>query len=460
MFTKRPKPKIDGDILRFLPDRLVAERGRASRRTRHVLYLILACLLCAIVWSCVAEVDRIVSSQGRLITTVNPLIVQPFEKSIIKTINVTMGSAVKAGDALVVLESVFASADMEQLQQRKRSLAANLNRIQAELSGCDFNNGETAAACPIQAGQKGTDELNLQMRIFEERRKEYNATLLYYDESMQGLRKKIENGNIELKQHIGKLDVLSEMEAMIDKVVKIDAAPKMALLEQQRQRFEASAKVVELQNMNSELELQIKSLAAQRESYIKKWNADTAKDYVQVKRELDGVDEELEKAKKKQELVELKAPEDAIVLDVAKLSVGSVATEGRELVSLIPRNAVLEAEVDILPSEVGYVQSGAETRVKLDTLPFQKHGVIDGKVKTISKDIFHKQTALGDTLVFRARIELPADPIAELKELPAGFLCIPGMTLSAEINVGKRKVIEYFLYPILEGLDTGLREPK
>lgn len=94
------------------------------------------------------------------------------------------------------------------------------------------------------------------------------------------------------------------------------------------------------------------------------------------------------------------------------------------------------------------------------TLPFQKHGVISGTVKTISKDIFHKQTALGDTLTFRARTELPPDPSAELKNLPPGFLCIPGLTLSAEINVGKRTVIEYFLYPILEGLDTGLREPK
>lgn len=116
--------------------------------------------------------------------------------------------------------------------------------------------------------------------------------------------------------------------------------------------------------------------------------------------------------------------------------------------------------MDILPSEVGYVHTGATARVKLDTLPFQKHGIIDGEVKTISKDIFHKQTAVGDTLVFRARIALPDDPIAGLKELPPGFLCIPGLTVSAEINVGKRKVIEYFLYPILEGLDTGLREPK
>ena len=80
---------------------------------------------------------------------------------------------------------------------------------------------------------------------------------------------------------------------------------------------------------------------AQRESYIKKWNADTAKEYVAVKREIDGIDEKLEKAQKKQDLVELRAPEDAIVLDVAKLSVGSVATEGRELVSLIPRHAIL-----------------------------------------------------------------------------------------------------------------------
>ncbi|WP_027185091.1 hypothetical protein [Desulfovibrio inopinatus] len=115
--------------------------------------------------------------------------------------------------------------------------------------------------------------------------------------------------------------------------------------------------------------------------------------------------------------------------------------------------------MSFIPNEIGYVRSGADTRVKLDTLPFQKHGIISGKIKTISKDIFHKQTAVGDTLVFLARIELPVHPTAELQKLPPGFLCIPGMTVTAEINVGKRRVIEHFLYPILKGLDMGLREP-
>ena len=234
MFSRRAKAKIDADILRFLPDRLVAERGRSSRRTRYTLYLILACLLCAIIWACVADVDKVVSAQGRLVTTVNPLVVQPFEKSIIKQINVVMGSVVKAGDTLVVLESVFASADMEQLEQRKRSLAANLARLKAELASCDFEAGEQAAACPAPTALKHSDELDLQLRIFEERRKEYAATLLYYDESIHGLKKKIENNLLELQQKEGELGALLEMESMIEKVYKTDAAPKMTLLEQRR----------------------------------------------------------------------------------------------------------------------------------------------------------------------------------------------------------------------------------
>lgn len=452
------KSKIDEDILRFLPDRLVAELGQTSRRKRWVLYLILACLLCGILWACLADVDKIVTAKGRLVTTENSLVVQPFEKSIIKAINVTMGSMVKAGDTLVVLESVFASADMKQLHHRQLSLSANLERLQAELSDRDFEE-EKNIICRHSVGASSS-ELCLQFRIFKERRREYAANLNYYDETINGLRKKIENNAIELKQHLGELHAIEEIEAMINEVVKMNAESKMRLLEQQRQRFEISATVVELQNQTSELELEIKSMDAQRESYIKKWHADTAQEYVHVKRDLGDVEEELQKAKKKQELVELKAPEDAIVLDVAELSVGSVATEGRELVTLIPRHAVLEAEVDIQTSDIGYVRTGATARVKLDTLPFQKHGVINGRVKTISEDIFQEQTAAGDTMSYRARISLPAVPAVGLKELPLGFVCVPGMTLVTEINVGKRKVIEYFLYPILEGLDTGLREPK
>ena len=88
------------------------------------------------------------------------------------------------------------------------------------------------------------------------------------------------------------------------------------------------------------------------------------------------------------------------------------------------------------------------------------HGKIDATVLAVSEDAFLKKTAAGEQSVYRARLELPPDPLSSMRNLPQGFTILPGMTVSAEINVGERRIIEYFLYPIIAGFDQSLREPR
>jgi HlyD family secretion protein len=47
----------------------------------------------------------------------------------------------------------------------------------------------------------------------------------------------------------------------------------------------------------------------------------------------------------------------------------------------------------------------------------------------------------------------------KLESLPEGARLIPGMTLQAEIKVGSRSVLSYFLNPLTKGLSESIREP-
>lgn len=85
---------------------------------------------------------------------------------------------------------------------------------------------------------------------------------------------------------------------------------------------------------------------------------------------------------------------------------------------------------------------------------------MDATVLAVSEDAFLRQTPAGERSVYRARLKLPADPLADMRNLPKGFAIMPGMTVMAEINIGDRRIIEYFLYPILAGFDQSLREPR
>src|SRR5690606_33023234 len=149
-------------------------------------------------------------------------------------------------------------------------------------------------------------------------------------------------------------------------------------------------------------------------------------------------------------------PADAVVLDVAERSVGSVVREAEPLVTLVPLAAPLEAEVAIDASDIGQVVAGQTARIKLNAYPFQKHGTAEGIVRMVSGDAFAPQ---GETMrppFYRARVEVT--DIA-LRNLPETFRILPGMTLSAEILTGRRTVLSYFLYPLIRGLDESVREP-
>jgi HlyD family secretion protein len=120
-------------------------------------------------------------------------------------------------------------------------------------------------------------------------------------------------------------------------------------------------------------------------------------------------------------------------------------------------NASLEAEIEILARDIGLIKPDNTARIKLDAFPYQKHGVLDGTIVTISEGAFQKGEPPTSQTLYRARVRLGG--VDKLKDLPPNYRLLPGMNVVAEIRVGDRRVIEYFLYPVLRNLDSSIREP-
>ncbi|MGQ0664637.1 MAG: HlyD family efflux transporter periplasmic adaptor subunit, partial [Pseudomonadota bacterium] len=146
-----------------------------------------------------------------------------------------------------------------------------------------------------------------------------------------------------------------------------------------------------------------------------------------------------------------------VVLDVAKRSIGSVLREAEPLVTLVRLDTPVEAEVEIEAKDVGYVRAGDQARIKFEAFPFQRHGTLEGTVRSISEDVFAADPEGKRAPIHRARVAYP--PGARLGLVPDGFRLIPGMAVTAEIKVGSRRVISYFLYPVFRTFDEAMREP-
>jgi HlyD family secretion protein len=187
-------------------------------------------------------------------------------------------------------------------------------------------------------------------------------------------------------------------------------------------------------------------------------------DLVKARESAAAVGENLVKAEKMNDLVALTAPADGIVLDIAKRSVGSVMQAAEPIVTLVPVSAPLIAEILINSADAGFAKPGDEVAIKIDAFPYQQHGMLHGRLRAIGEDSFAPN---GSNLVpvsgqstagvfHRSQVALTD---TRLTNIPEGSRLIPGMSLSAEIKVGSRSVISYFLYPVERGLSESIREP-
>jgi len=210
-------------------------------------------------------------------------------------------------------------------------------------------------------------------------------------------------------------------------------------------------------NAAAETQHQLEATTATRDAYIQQWFGQVSQELVTAQGNRDTANEQLSKANKHQQLVRLEAPENSMVMKLAKLSPASVLQSGDPLVYLAPMRSPLEAELHVAARDIGFIRVGDETTVKLDPFNFVEHGAAKGRVRSISEGAFttddNSQPA---DPYYKVRVAL--DPL-KLRDVPEGFRLVPGMTLSGEIHVGTRSVAAYVLGGVVRGLGDAMREP-
>lgn len=452
---KKEKKGISQDVLEYQPDAVEIEERPIPGKVRWVLYVILTALTAAVVGAIIFQVDRIVVSEGRLITTSPTIVVQPLNTAIIRSIEARVGDVVQKGQVLATLDSTFASADLSQLKKRRLALEAKARRIEAELQDKPFS-----ALPEEEVDGRLQEQLYRQRKIIFERNKTTSS------EKIAALQAKKSLNMVQRQGLERQLLVLRDVEGTTAKLPQNGTDYRLRLLEAQRSRNQA---INEIESLTAEEEVIIHELEQARSEwsrFIEERTGDLMEQAVQLRTELEDTTEEINKAKRLHDLVSLRAPEEGIVLDMVDRSVGSIIQQAEPFITLVPLSSTIEAEVNVKSKDIARIRTGDSVRIKLDAFPFQKHDTLPGEVRVISENSFQTaNTGMPDVhsskqevaeAFYRARIRLLS---LQLRNVPAGFRLLPGMRVRAEIKVGQRSVISYFLYPIIRVFDESLREP-
>lgn len=220
---------------------------------------------------------------------------------------------------------------------------------------------------------------------------------------------------------------------------------EQARIEQEQDLAASRAKLLEVTAAQLEAERQQATLAAEtRRQLLDQLNLATQK--------AASLEQELVKAEQRSRLMHLTAPVAGTVQQLAINTVGGVVTPAQPLMAIVPGENVLEVEAMLPNKDIGFVNPGQDAEVKVETFPFTRYGTLRGKITQVSSDAIQDEK-LG--LIYSTRVKLARDTLRVENKM---VRLSPGMAVTVEVKTGTRRVIEYFLSPLLQYGSESLRE--
>ena len=402
-------------------------------------------------WASLSRVETVVTAQGKLITTTPKLVVQPLETSVIREIQVKVGEVVHRGQVLATLDPTVTQADHKQLETRVSALDAAVNRLRAELGG----------RASLVADPANPDSV-LQQQLFLQRKAVFDATVRSYDAQLASARAALKTSKDEEAVFVQRLETVQSIESMRTLLMNKELGSRLNYLLSHDARLEIESNLARIRGSQIDNAQKVEKVQAERQGFMDDFRRSTEQELIDTLAKRNTAAEDLKKAEFRKQLVVLRAPADSVVLEIADRSIGSVVREAEPMFTLLPEHVPLRAEVNVDGKDVAQVAVGQPVRGSSSThIHFKNSERYPARCAwsaAICSAPDPKSEARRNSMPSFYRVLVDVRE-ADRSPHPERLHLIPGMTVTAEMKVGDRSVISYFLYPILRGLDESIREP-
>lgn len=395
----------------------------------------------AIGWASLGQVDIVAVAQGRIIPSGHSKIVQPLEIGTVTAIHVNEGQAVHAGEVLIELDARSARADLDRLTREQDTAARDVARYRQI---ADWLAHDTAP----DAGQLRAIDDPLLRRQWRE-----------FQDKLAMLAR-------ERAQHVAEQHSASEQVAKLEAVLPIIARrakdqkglarqkllPEQQYLEAEQARLESVHDLRTQRSRVTELDAATRQLDARIAFTRSEFHRQTLERLEEAEQRRDAATQEVIKAQTRLKALTLTAPVDGVVQQLAVHTIGAIVTPAQQLMVIVPKEEALEVEATLENKGIGFVAVGQPAEIKVDTFPFTKYGTLPGEVVDLSNDAVVDEKK---GLVYTMRVAMQRSEI-EVNGKPVRL--VPGMTVSVEVKTGKRRLIEFFLSPLLRYAKESARE--
>ncbi len=405
----------------FLPAALEIQETPPSPIGRSIVWTIILLFIVAIAWACIGKMDVVATAQGKIIPGGRTKTVQPVELGKVRFLHVAEGQRVAKGDPLITLEGASTRADVDRIDKQLANARADVLRFRQLHALVEEEAGVPEGRMMI--GQEVAGRRAEQQRI--------RATKIKLERTLPLVTERVQSLERLLQKHMVARDSYLQLEQE-----RIELQQDLAALEAQDAELIASIEAGRLQ-------LAMLKAEALKINLLELNNAE---------KQIAVLEQELIKARQRHSQQIITAPIDGTVQQLAIHTVGGVVTPAQELMQIVPSEGRLEVEAFILNRDIGFVEEGQAAAVKIDTFNFTRYGTIDAKVASLSHDAVSNEE-LG--LVYLAKVLMKKTRMQINQRL---VNLSPGMAVTVEVKTGKRRIIEYFLSPLLKYQQESIRE--
>ena len=414
---------------------------------RIVLWLIVALLIVTLAWSYFGELDIVASATGRIVPEGSVKIIQPASTGVVIDIRVREGQKVRKGDILIQLDDTIAKTDVKTAQQAL--IVAELERdiLTGALTGTSIVDTVNASDIPegvkknlialaeskisaselqLQLLSSGVSSAQQQVEVQRQNKKTAESHISRLRAREQRLKKDLEGANPLTESGLS-----NEIRSVQQQISSLEAS--LGTYDQQ---------IVQAQTGVTEATRRVSVFTAENMASI-------YSDAINQEKRIAELENTLVRARQIVDQLSIRAPVDGVVLSLATKTVGGVVTAAQPVAEIVPDNAELIVEAVVQNKDVGFIEVGQQVVIKIDTYSFQRYGYLNGTVESISPD------AISDEkygLVYKMKVQIDGNRTSKNNDIRIE----PGLSVTAEITTGKRRIIEFFLDPLMTHTDTSL----
>lgn len=446
--------------------------------SRVFVWLLIAVTTSGIAWAAIAKIEQAVPATGKLEPLGSVKEIKAPTGGVVREIHVKDGQVVKKDQLLLTFDPTAPEADLESLTSLKRSLLRENQFYTTAVSGSNQGEGSSdlgsltrlraaliaenkfyqAQVNGLNVNRSGGEFDATQQELLTSARAEYRSRVTDAQLKIRELEKQLSQTQSQL---VTATKVVGLNQQILDRIAPVAKEGGVSQLQYQRQQQEVLTRQAEVERLTGEqqrllvqisqakeqlqntISLSAKDIftkIAENQKRIAEIDVDLSRFRLENKKKIAEIDGQLSKAKLALQYQELRSPVNGIVFDLQAKSQGFVANSTEPILKVVP-NDNLVASVYITNRDIGFVQQGMETDVKIESFPESEFGSVKGELVSIGSDVL-APTQERPYYAFPAKIQLDRQAlISNGKRLPLQS----GMSVNASIKVRKRTVMSIFL---------------